>query len=412
MSNQVKDYFAILRKPTVARLFFAELFDNIAMASYMIALSIVVYSRVPNTLILGVLIIMPAIASLLAPLIGHIVDSHYKKKIIFLVRSFDVFIFAGLGYSIALANTTFVIIFAILAFVIEINNGLRKLAIGTIFQIFLKKSEETVRLRSLDNTIFWVTYSIMPAIIGFLIAHYGDVYPFILIALLIIPQIILYSFLKFEEDLNEKPNTKVWQSLKSAYSELGKMTKTNPVIFLIIIVPLIHAFFTSANYVLIVALVYRFHNFAIDYGIISSLGVASNAIGSFISGIVKLQRGLLIILLFVMTFGLDIPVGLHPTFLFMIIFLSIGGGLYFIVSTYFGGLRLVLIKREYYGRIRGIIGFLNGISTVSGTLILTYLATVIPPRLVYLYSVTALTIVTASLLIMKKIRTSEVPPSK
>ncbi len=409
MSYRLKQYFSILGEPTVAKLFFAGVFDKIAIASYMVALSIVVYSRIPNTLILGVLIIMPSIASLFKPFIGHIVDSHHKKKLILLVRSFDLFIFAALGYSIALASITFVIVFAILAFVIEINNGLRWISIGTIYQIFLKKSDDTIRLRSMENTIFWTSYAIMPAIIGFLIAYYGDVYPFILIALLIIPQIVFYSSLKFEENIDSERKVKVWQSMKESYSELRNMTRKNSAVFLIIFVPLIHAFFTSANYVLIVALIYRFHNFPIDYGIIVSLGVAGNAIGSFISGIVKLRRGLVVILLFMLTFGLDIPVGLHPTFYFMIIFLTFGGFLYFIVSTNFSGLELTLIRREYFGRIRGILGFLNGISTISGTLILSYLALVIPVRLVYLGSVTTLTIVTASFLIVKRIGTSEMP---
>ncbi|MEM0134427.1 MAG: MFS transporter [Thermoplasmatales archaeon] len=406
MKYSLSTYFDVLKKPVVARIFFAGLFDNIAVASYMIALSIVVYSRIPDTLILGVLVLMPAIASILNPVIGHIVDYHYKRKLILLVRTFDLFIFAALGYSIALSNTFFIVIFAILAFAIEINNSLRGLSIGTIYQIFLKKSEDTIRLRSLDNGMFWASYAIMPTVIGFLIAYYGDIYPFILIALLIVPQIVLYSFLKFEEKIPEREKSNIWMSMKNSYGELRSMTKKNAAIFLIIVVPLIHSFFTSANYVLIVALVYRFHNFAIDYGIIASVGIAGNAVGSFLAGIVHPRKGLVIILLFILAFGLDIPVGLHPTFYFMIVFLTLGGLLYFIVSTNFSGLKLTLIKREYYGRISGILGLLNGLSTIAGTLILTYLALIVPPRLVYLYSVVALAIVTSSFLFVKKIRTS------
>ncbi len=410
-SREKKSYFEVIRRPVISRLFAASILNNIAIASYLIALSIIFYTRVPNTLFLGVVLSIPALASLLGPFTGHIVDAHRKKSIIMIVRVTDVFVFLALGFVIATNLPYLVLIFSILAFVIEINNSLRSQSIGTVYQLYIDRADDAIRLKSIQGVAFWVTHAIMPVVTGFLIAKEGDVFPFVLIAGLILPQVALYTSLRFKDNPSTlQVKTHFISSIRQSAGELKSLMKTRRTVRLMVLTPILHSFFITANYVLIVALIYRLGHFAINFGVIASVGIAGNALGSFLAGIIKPKRGSTIIVLFALTFLADVPVGLEPTFLVMIVFLTLGGTLYYIVSTQFDGLSLTLIPREHYGRITGIISLMTGISTVIGTVVLSAVALVVSPRIVYLISVSILTLVTASLLLSRSFRKAEVTP--
>ena len=405
--NLLFNYFDVIKKPIISRLFLASLFNNISLASYTISLTIIVYSQIPNTLVLGIVVSAASLASLLSPLTGHVVDAHFKKSVIMTIRTLDVFVFLTLGIVVALHLPEFIVIVVLIAFVVELNNYLRGYAVSTIYQLFLKESKDTVRFRSIQGTTFWVTHAIMPVIVGYMIAGYGDLVPFVFIALLILPQIILYSSLKFEETIQNSKG-KLKESISDSIKELRRLIKSDSTYTLLIFLPIMHAFFTSGTYILIVALIYKLHNFAIGYGIIASVGLAGNAIGTLLAGFIKLKRGYWIITIFTLTFILDIPVGLFPTFPIMLIFLTLSGLFYYIVATHFEGLRLVFIPREYYGRISGITDLLQGIATIAGTLILSSLALLFPARLIYLYSVIILSVITCLMLLSKKLRSTSI----
>ena len=408
LSTFGKNYFRVLSHPQVRKLFVASLFSNLELASYFAAIQIVVYSLIPNTFLLGVVTSMAAISSLFAPYTGYIVDYHNKKNLILIVRVANIFVFAVLAVVVAIRFPYFYLIFVAIALAIQINNLIRGQSLGPVYRSFLKDNETAVSYRSVQETFYWATFAIMPVTIGLIITFYGDFIPFILIAAFVVPQVFLYSRIKFEEPTikGNKP-LHFFSSMKESFGVLRSLTRKNPAYALFVFLPLIHSFFTTANSVLIVALIYKLHNFALSYGIIVSVGIAGNAVGSFLAGILKIKKVSVITFLFMLTFLLDVPVGIDPTFWIMIIFLTLGGTMYFIISTEFRGIEIILFPKEHYGRIQGIIGFLRGISTLTGTLVISAVALIFPVRYVYLFSVVALSVLTAMFLFNKKFRGSD-----
>lgn len=404
-----KGYLRVLSHPEVRKLFFASLFSNLELASYFAAIQIVVYSLIPNAFLLGVVSSMGALSALAAPYTGYIVDYHKKKNLILVARTGNLFIFVVLGVVVALRFPLFYLVFVAIALAIQINNLIRGQALGPVYKSFLKENDAAVSYRSIQETAYWAVFAIMPVTIGLIITYYGDFIPFILVAAFVAPQVVLYSHIKFEEPaFEENRSLHFLTSIKESWGTLRALTKKNPAYSLFVFLPVVHAFFTTANTVLIVALIYKFHNFALSYGTIFSIGIVGNALGSLLAGALKIKNGLSIMLLFTLTFVLDIPVGIDPTFWVMVIFLTLGGSLYFIISTEFRGLEIILFPKEHYGRIQGLIGFLRGVSTLTGTLIITAFALWFPVRDVYLFSVVSLSVITALTLFNKRLRSSNI----
>ncbi len=404
-----KGYLRVLSHPEVRKLFFASLFSNLELASYFAAIQIVVYSLIPNAFLLGVVSSMGALSALAAPYTGYIVDYHKKKNLILVARTGNLFIFVVLGVVVALRFPLFYLVFVAIALAIQINNLIRGQALGPVYKSFLKENDAAVSYRSIQETAYWAVFAIMPVTIGLIITYYGDFVPFILVAAFVAPQVVLYSHIKFEEPaFEENRSLHFLTSIKESWGTLRALTKKNPAYSLFVFLPVVHAFFTTANTVLIVALIYKFHNFALSYGTIFSIGIVGNALGSLLAGALKIKKGLSIMLLFTLTFVLDIPVGIDPTFWVMVIFLTLGGSLYFIISTEFRGLEIILFPKEHYGRIQGLIGFLRGVSTLTGTLIITAFALWFPVRDVYLFSVVSLSVITALTLFNKRLRSSNI----
>lgn len=404
-----KGYLRVLSHPEVRKLFFASLFSNLELASYFAAIQIVVYSLIPNAFLLGVVSSMGALSALAAPYTGYIVDYHKKKNLILVARTGNLFIFVVLGVVVALRFPLFYLVFVAIALAIQINNLIRGQALGPVYKSFLKENDAAVSYRSIQETAYWAVFAIMPVTIGLIITYYGDFIPFILVAAFVAPQVVLYSHIKFEEPaFEENRSLHFLTSIKESWGTLRALTKKNPAYSLFVFLPVVHAFFTTANTVLIVALIYKFHNFALSYGTIFSIGIVGNALGSLLAGALKIKKGLSIMLLFTLTFVLDIPVGIDPTFWVMVIFLTLGGSLYFIISTEFRGLEIILFPKEHYGRIQGLIGFLRGVSTLTGTLIITAFALWFPVRDVYLFSVVSLSVITALTLFNKRLRSSNI----
>ena len=404
-----RGYLKVLSHPEIRKLFYASLFSNLELASYFAAIQIVVYSLIPNTFVLGVVSSMAAISLLLAPYLGYVADFHRKKNLILIVRTANIFVFVALGVVVVIRFPLFYLAFVAIALAVEIFAMIKSLALGPVYRSFLKENDAAVAYRSLQQTAYWVAFAIMPVTIGLIITHYGDFIPFMLVAAFVIPQVFLYSGIKYDEPpFEEKGSSDFFASMRESWRTLRQLTKNNPAYALFVFLPVVHAFFTTANTVLIVALVYKLHNFALNYGMLFSVGIAGNAVGSLLAGILKVRKGSSIILLFTLTFVLDIPVAIYPTFWVMIVFLTLGGLLYFIISTEFSGMEIILFPKEHYGRIRGFIGFLNGLSTLTGTLVITAVALVFPVRYVYLFSVVSLSVLTALTLFNKRVRTSSI----
>lgn len=404
-----KNYVGVLSHPEVRKLFLASLFSNLELAAYFAAIQIVVYSLIPNTFLLGVVSSTAAISSLLAPYTGYIVDYHRKKNVILAVRTANIFVFVALGIVVVIRFPLFYLAFVAIALAVQIFVLIRGLALGPVYQSFLRENDAAIAYRSLQETAYWAAFAIMPVTIGLIITFYGDFVPFILVAALVVPQVFLYSHIRFDDPSPDgKSPSHFLASMRESWRTLRALTRKNPAYALFVFLPVLHAFFTTANSVLIVALIYRFHNFALSYGTIFSIGIAGNVLGSFLAGILKIKRGSTIMLLFTLTFVLDIPVGIDPTFLVMIIFLTLGGCLYFIISTEFRGIEIILFPKEQYGRIQGLIGFLRGLSTLAGTLIISAVALIFPVRYVYLFSVVSLSVLTALTLLNRKLRSSSI----
>jgi hypothetical protein len=197
------------------------------------------------------------------------------------------------------------------------------------------------------------------------------------------------------------------QSFKASVGNLTSLLKASSAFAFIFVLTLTLSFLNSANTLLITGILRSFKLFAIYAGLFSSLLYAGLAVGYPLGSVVRLRRGLQLLLLGAADSSLVLLVAVEhsPLLILAIIFIiTLMEGL---EGVYSESIVFYTLPKEMYGRLSSLYQSLITILMTVGSLLITYLASLQTPA--HILFAVALTSVMINLAIIGRKRFRDAP---
>jgi hypothetical protein len=180
-----------------------------------------------------------------------------------------------------------------------------------------------------------VSSALAPFIVGLVVQlTHTLAYTLLAVLLLIAAQIYFFGRVPRLRDSPTKSGTSYVQSLRDGATAFRGLLATNRLYLSFVLVSAATRFLMGGSYFLVIGLLFGVKLFAFKLGLLSALGAAGTAAGTFFAGWVKLRSGLQVYVLYTFAYLLDFFVALFPLYPIILALLTAAGVVYYVGAVH------------------------------------------------------------------------------
>ncbi len=395
------EMFKVLKDPLVKRLVLLSSLGNVSFSLWSGALIIDLFLKLSNIFYVGVAqFVLGIIPNILLPYLGYLVDRFPARRVAVVGILLEVLLLLLLSLEMMTLTGSY-LLYAVLASVAPLGVAINLVGtlLGKMYRGLINSQEHARQLTSLRDTLRTAVYVVFDSFTGVLVYLKGPSSPFI-IAFIIELAGFVFLLTAFRSAWSKWNPATVKddgalplgfiRSFKASLGNLRSLLKASSPFAFIFVLTVTLSFLNSANTLLITGILKNFKLFAIYAGLFSSLLYAGLAVGYPLGSVVRLRRGLQLLLLGAAGSSLLLLVVIahSPLLILAIVFIiTLMEGL---GSVYGQSIVFYTLPQEMYGRLSSVYQGLISVLTLVGSLLITYLAGLqTPARILFAVALTS-----------------------
>src|SRR5579875_57371 len=383
--------FKVLKDPLVKRLVLLSSLGNVSFSLWSGALIIDLFLKLSNIFYVGVAqFVLGIIPNILLPYLGYLVDRFPARRVAVVGILLEVLLLLLLSLEMMTLTGSY-LLYAVLASVAPLGVAINLVGtlLGKMYRGLINSQEHARQLTSLRDTLRTAVYVVFDSFTGVLVYLKGPSSPFI-IAFIIELAGFVFLLTAFRSAWSKWNPATVKDDGALPLGFIRSFLKASSPFAFIFVLTVTLSFLNSANTLLITGILKNFKLFAIYAGLFSSLLYAGLAVGYPLGSVVRLRRGLQLLLLGAAGSSLLLLVVIahSPLLILAIVFIiTLMEGL---GSVYGQSIVFYTLPQEMYGRLSSVYQGLISVLTLVGSLLITYLAGLqTPARILFAVALTS-----------------------